>query len=171
MMLSNKHRNFHQQNLRILCHRFQFECSEIPNAQSITLVEQLLIAAFTPLVARAPAAPAPTLGVVPQFDGVRAHFHAEPEASSTEVSMTKLTPFVDEPDTAANRVKELPRQIALAIALLIVVQGVNTSAADWGPKVSGGWALAYLAPALGLALAWGLLKRASGRRRVKGGQA
>ncbi len=63
------------------------------------------------------------------------------------------------------------RQIALAIALLIVVQGVNTSAADWGPKVSGGWALAYLAPLLGLALAWGLLTKASGRRRVKGGQA
>ena len=79
------------------------------------VVEQLIIAAFTPLVARAPAAPAPTLGVVPQFDGVRAHFHAEPEASSTEVSMTSLTPFVDEPDTAANRIKELPRQIALAI--------------------------------------------------------
>ena len=79
------------------------------------VVEKLIIAAFTPLAARAPAAPEPALGVLAKFDGVRAHFHAEPESPSTGVSITSLTPFLDEPDTAANRVKELPRQIALAM--------------------------------------------------------
>lgn len=63
------------------------------------------------------------------------------------------------------------RQIALAIGLLIVVQAVNTSAGDFGPKVAGGWALAYLAPALGLGLAWGLLRFAGRRRRVQRGAA
>ncbi len=63
------------------------------------------------------------------------------------------------------------RQIVLAIALLIVVQALNTSAADWGGKVAGGWALAYLAPALGLALAFTLLSLAGRRRRVERGPA
>ena len=78
-------------------------------------VEQLIVAAFTPLVARAPAAPEPALGALPHFEGVRAHFHAEPESPATSVSLTAITPFVDEPDTAANRVKELPRYLALAM--------------------------------------------------------
>ena len=63
------------------------------------------------------------------------------------------------------------RQIVLAIALLILVQGVNTSAADWGRKVAGGWALAYVAPCLGLGRAAALLSRAAGRRRGQRGQA
>jgi len=63
------------------------------------------------------------------------------------------------------------RQITLAVALLILVQGVNTSAADWGPKVAGGWALAYVAPCLGLAIAYVLLHRAGARRRVARRQA
>ncbi|MEI6798635.1 MAG: LPS export ABC transporter permease LptF [Pseudomonadota bacterium] len=56
------------------------------------------------------------------------------------------------------------RQVVLAIAALIVVQGLNTAAADWGAKAAGGWALAYLAPALGLGLAWGLLRLAGANR-------
>jgi len=63
------------------------------------------------------------------------------------------------------------RQIVLGVALLILVQGVNTSAADWGPKVAGGWALAYLAPCLGLAIAWGLLHWAGANRRLQRGHA
>jgi zinc protease len=79
------------------------------------LVEKLIIAAFTPLTARAPAVPEPALGPVPKFEGVRAHFHAEPESPATSVGITSVIPFVDEPDNAANRVKQLPRQIALAM--------------------------------------------------------
>jgi lipopolysaccharide export system permease protein len=63
------------------------------------------------------------------------------------------------------------RQIVLAIALLVLVQAVNTSAGDLGPKVAGGWALAYLAPVLGMGIAWGLLHRAGAERRAKWGRA
>ena len=59
------------------------------------------------------------------------------------------------------------RQIVLAIALLVLVQGVNTFSADLGPKVAGGWALAYVAPCLGLGIAWFLLRWAGANRRVQ----
>ncbi|MBI2814672.1 MAG: insulinase family protein [Opitutae bacterium] len=78
-------------------------------------VEQQIVAAFTPLVARAPARPEPALGELPKVDGVRAHFHAETESPATTVSLTSQTPFVDEPDNAANRLKQLPREIAVAM--------------------------------------------------------
>jgi zinc protease len=78
-------------------------------------VEQLITAAFTPLAARAPARPEPSFGTLPKFEGVRAHFHAEPESPSTSISLTSLTPAPDLPDNAANRVRELPRQLALGM--------------------------------------------------------
>jgi len=78
-------------------------------------VEQQVAAMFTPLTARAPAAPEPVIGAVPSFTGVRAYFHAEPESPATNVSITSLTPYVDRADNAANRLKELPRSIAVAM--------------------------------------------------------
>ena len=78
-------------------------------------VEQLIVAAFTPLAARAPAAPEPVIGTLPKFEGVHTRFHAEPESPATSVGFTSLTPFVDEPDTAAYRLKQLPQQMALAM--------------------------------------------------------
>jgi zinc protease len=78
-------------------------------------VEKLIAAAFTPLTARAPAQPEPVLGSLPKFDGTRAYFHAEPEAPATSISISSLVPARNLPDTAANRVAELPRQLALAM--------------------------------------------------------
>ncbi len=53
------------------------------------------------------------------------------------------------------------RQIAMAVALLIVVQGLSTNTANLAERGTAGWAqrwvLAYLAPAVGLAMAYGLL--------------
>ena len=79
------------------------------------VVEKLIIAAFTPLTARGPAAPEPAMGTLPQFEGVRTHFHPEPESPATSVSISAITPFVDEPDIAANRVRQLPRHLAVAM--------------------------------------------------------
>jgi zinc protease len=98
-------------------------------------VEQQIVAMFTPLTARAPAAPEPDLGTLPKFEGVRAYFHAEPESPATSVSITALTPFVDRPDTAAHRLKDLPRQIALAMlnrrfSELVKKEGAPFSAAS-----------------------------------------
>ena len=80
-----------------------------------TVVEKQITAAFTPLVARAPAQPDPALGALPKFDGVRAHFHSEPEAPATTVNLTSVIPDPNEPDTAATRLKELPRHLALSM--------------------------------------------------------
>ncbi|HEX2853566.1 MAG TPA: insulinase family protein [Opitutaceae bacterium] len=78
-------------------------------------VEKMIVAAMSSLSARAPAAPEPDLGRITPFEGVRAHFHPEPEAPATSVSIASITPFADEPDTAATRLKYLPRDIAIAM--------------------------------------------------------
>lgn len=59
------------------------------------------------------------------------------------------------------------RQIGVAIGILLVVQGASTVTAQMGPMVPTGWALAYLAPALGLAIAGAMLWWA-GRPRTIG---
>ncbi len=77
--------------------------------------EQKIIAAFSPLKARAPG-PAPLdLGKVPTFEGVKVFYHYEAEAPSTSVSIDTLVPHRPEPDTAANRLKDLPRSLAHSI--------------------------------------------------------
>ncbi|MSU23482.1 MAG: insulinase family protein [Opitutus sp.] len=81
----------------------------------VAAVEKQIAAAFAALRGRAPAKPEPALGTVAKFDGVRAGHHAEAEAPSTRVSLVCVTPYVAEPDTAANRVKRLPRRLAVGI--------------------------------------------------------
>ena len=49
------------------------------------------------------------------------------------------------------------RQIAFAIALLVVVQGISTVAKQVGAQSAQGWLLAYLAPLVGLAISCALL--------------
>jgi zinc protease len=78
-------------------------------------VEPLITAEFAALTARAPARPDPALGELARFDGVRTHFHPEPEAPATTVTLTSLSPDPKEPDTTVNRVKYLPRSLALAM--------------------------------------------------------
>jgi lipopolysaccharide export system permease protein len=49
------------------------------------------------------------------------------------------------------------RQIGIAIGLLVILQGTTTVSAQMGPLVVQGWALAYIAPLLGLAMAGTML--------------
>lgn len=81
------------------------------------LVERQLVTTFTPLKARAPARPAPNYGKlkIAETEGTRVFYHHEPEAPNTSVSITTITPYAHEPDTAANRLKYLPRSLAHAI--------------------------------------------------------
>ncbi len=79
------------------------------------VVEPMLAAAFSSLTARAPARPEPALGDLPEFAGLRTNFHPEPEAPRTTVSLTLVRSYVPEADTAAHRLRELPRSIAVAI--------------------------------------------------------
>ncbi|SEM77050.1 lipopolysaccharide export system permease protein [Gemmobacter aquatilis] len=68
------------------------------------------------------------------------------------------------------------RQIVGAVLLLILVQLISTAASGAAQRVNHGWALAYVAPLAGLALAGGLLWLAQRPRRLRrtpadGGQA
>jgi zinc protease len=81
----------------------------------VAAVEQQIATAFAALKARAPAKPEPALGTIAKFDGVRAGYHLESEAPSTRVSLTCITPYAVESDTAATRVNHLPRSLAFAI--------------------------------------------------------
>ena len=75
-------------------------------------VEAQIKQAFGPLQARAPARPQPDLGHVSTAPGLHARFHPEPEAAHATVSIQTMTPYPGEPDTAANRLKYLPRDLA-----------------------------------------------------------
>lgn len=79
------------------------------------MVEKQIVATFTPLAPRVPARPEPDLGELKTTDGVRVFNHYESEAPSTTVLIGTVTPYAVEPDTAANRLKYLPRELANAM--------------------------------------------------------
>jgi zinc protease len=70
---------------------------------------------FTGLKARAPARPDPSLGTVATVLGVRTGYHPEPESPDAAVSISALAPYRYEPDTAAHRLRHLPRSLAVAM--------------------------------------------------------
>ena len=78
-------------------------------------VEKMVTNAFAPLTARAPVRKEPSLGRPAKFEGVRAIFHAEPEAPSTNISIAAIAPYAREPDNAARKIKRLPRSLAVAM--------------------------------------------------------
>ncbi len=58
------------------------------------------------------------------------------------------------------------RQIVLAVCLLVAVQGLATASNALGGRTPQGWALAYVAPVVGLLMAWALLWWAGKPRHV-----
>ncbi|MBI4626555.1 MAG: insulinase family protein [Verrucomicrobia bacterium] len=78
-------------------------------------VEQQIVAAFTKLTAQGPARPKPDLGRLNPAEGVRTLHHHEPEAPATSVMIATVSPHAAEPDTAASRLKDLPRNLAHTI--------------------------------------------------------
>ena len=78
-------------------------------------VETLVIDTFSDLTARAPARDKPAQDTVEPVQGLSILHHAEPEAGAVTVSIQTLLPYTEEPDTAANRVKYLPRDLAFAM--------------------------------------------------------
>lgn len=79
------------------------------------VVETQIKETFGSFAARAPARPQPDLGRIPDAPGLHVGFHAEPEASRVTVSIQTMTPWAGEPDTAANRLERLPRELALSM--------------------------------------------------------
>ena len=78
-------------------------------------VEKTVREHFGNLRARAPPRPKPALDRLPKFQGVRAIYHAEPEAPATTVFLANITPHAHEPDTVALRKNRLRRHLALAM--------------------------------------------------------
>jgi len=66
---------------------------------------------FGSLQPRDPVRPQPDLGHVSTAPGLHVGFHPEPEAARATVSIQTLTPYSGEPDTAAKRLRDLPRDI------------------------------------------------------------
>lgn len=78
-------------------------------------IEKQLVEAFSSLKPRGPARPQPDLGKVHHPDGTQVFYHYESEAPETTVTIATVTPYAHEPDTAANRLKYVPRMLAHAI--------------------------------------------------------
>jgi len=76
-------------------------------------VEPLVRELFAPLAARGPVQLEPRLGAVVPAVTVDAGLHTEMEAGSTNVALETVVPYAFEADTAANRLKYLPRTLAL----------------------------------------------------------
>ncbi len=80
-----------------------------------TVVEPQLIKMLSPISSRVPAQPAPDLGHIDTVNGVVARFLSEPEAPAVNVAIETIQPYAYEPDTASNRLKYLPRTLALSM--------------------------------------------------------
>jgi zinc protease len=91
-----------------------------PEAMSVVIVGDIdvpavvkqLKEAFSSIEPRGPARAQPDLGKLHTFEGINPFYHHEAEAPDTNVSIITITPYQKEPDTAANRLKYLPRSIA-----------------------------------------------------------
>jgi len=81
-------------------------------------IEKQIVDGFSGIAARSPE-PAPVdMGKVPVFLGLKVLHHDEPEAPNTTVVIGTTAPYEHELDTAANRLKYLPRQLAFDIVNL-----------------------------------------------------
>ncbi len=75
-------------------------------------VAPLVAAAFADMTDRAPARPEPEVGQVEMPATVRASVHRDPELPRISIGIQTVRPYAYEPDTAANRLKYLPRNLA-----------------------------------------------------------
>jgi zinc protease len=78
-------------------------------------VAPLIVSTFSDIKDRAPARAEPDRGMVRVPQTVATRLHRDPELSRTTVSLQTIEPYAYEPDTQANRLKYLPREIAYAI--------------------------------------------------------
>ncbi|HUR57021.1 MAG TPA: insulinase family protein [Opitutaceae bacterium] len=81
----------------------------------VAAVEKQVVAAFTPLNARGPERAQPNLGKVPEREGTQAFYHHESEAPNTNVMIATMQGHLKEKDTAAQRLKYLPRMLAYSM--------------------------------------------------------
>ncbi len=78
-------------------------------------VEAEIKSAAAKLQASGPATPDPTLGTIANFKGERVLYFPQPEAAETLVIDQRIRPYAKEIDNRANRLKHLPRWLALSM--------------------------------------------------------
>ena len=78
-------------------------------------VERQIAAAFGPVADRAPAPNPPDLGHVAAALGLRAAYHAEPEAPATDVTIDVIAPYSYQRDTSGLRLRHLARDLAVVM--------------------------------------------------------
>lgn len=77
------------------------------------LTERLIRKTLGSMKSKGPARPALKLDNVVSHVAVTARLHSDPEAPVIGVSVIGIGPYRDEPDTTANRLKQLPRDLAV----------------------------------------------------------
>jgi len=78
-------------------------------------IERQIAEAFAGLAPRSPPPPVVDLGHVADFRGVKTLFRHEPQAPDTRIVIASTVPSSHQPDTAALRIRGLPRILALAM--------------------------------------------------------
>jgi zinc protease len=78
-------------------------------------LERKLRDRFSGLSARGPARDDPPTDQLLSVTGNLILHHAEAEAGSITVALQSISPYIDEPDTAATRLQDLPRDLAFAM--------------------------------------------------------
>jgi zinc protease len=94
---------------------------------------------FTPLTPRAASRLQPDLGKISTAPGLHVGYHPEPEAAFATVSIQTVSPYRAEADTAAKRLRDLPRDLAfqmLTRRLSILAKKENAPFTDGYANVS-----------------------------------
>ncbi|MEJ6604243.1 MAG: insulinase family protein [Opitutaceae bacterium] len=78
-------------------------------------LEKKITNAFSDLTARGPARNEPPTDTVATVEGIHVLHHAESEAGNVTVGIQTVAPYTEEEDTAANRIKDLPRDLAFSM--------------------------------------------------------
>lgn len=101
----------------------------------IDKVEKEIIKAFSDLAAQGPARNDPPNDTVEVAEGLHVLHHAESEAGNVTVGIQTMAPFTEEEDTAANRIKDLPRDLAFSMLNRRISEIAKTEGA---PFIGGG---------------------------------
>lgn len=81
----------------------------------VDVVEKAIQAKLSSWSAKQPSPRNPSLGEIPSLKEDRVLYRHEPEAGETVVMVYNLLPYSHEDDTRANRLKYLPRELALSM--------------------------------------------------------
>jgi len=76
-------------------------------------IEKQIVSKFAGIATRSPEPAAVDLGAVKDLSQVKTLFHAEPEAPDTQIVIAATVPYSRQPDTAAHRLRQLPRDLAV----------------------------------------------------------